>query len=187
MSILYYLKNMGLVMLCLLPFWALVRLVFLKKTGRKTSLGREALLALFVLYLAALARQTVLPRLVWDGEGLALMGWGVGGANYIPFVSIRRYLRLGIASAAGAVNLAGNVAVFVPLGLLPPLLWPRMGQGWPVLLGFGCSCFIELVQPLVGRQRDIDDLILNTLGALLGWLLSLARRRLCPKKETNHE
>ena len=116
MSILYYLKNMGLVMLCLLPFWALVRLVFLKKTGRKTSLGREALLALFALYLAALARQTVLPRLVWDGEGLALMGWGVGGANYIPFVSIRRYLRLGLASAAGAVNLAGNVGGVCPTG-----------------------------------------------------------------------
>ena len=79
------------------------------------------------------------------------------------------------------------MAVFVSLGLLPPLLWPRMGQGWPVLLGFGCSCFIELVQPLVGRQRDIDDLILNTLGALLGWLLSLALTRPRPKKETEHE
>ena len=41
MSILHHLKNMGLVMLCLLPLWALVRLVFLKKTGRKTSSGRE--------------------------------------------------------------------------------------------------------------------------------------------------
>ena len=37
----------------------------------------------------------------------------------------------------------------------------------------GVSIFIELVQPLVGRTRDVDDLILNTLGALLGWLIVL--------------
>lgn len=69
MSILYYLKNMGLVMLCLLPFWALVRLVFLKKTGRKTSLGREVLLALFVLYLPPWPGRRCCPG--WYGTGRA--------------------------------------------------------------------------------------------------------------------
>lgn len=186
-TLLYYLTDMARAMLCLAPLWALGRWLFLRRTGGRTTPGREVLLALFALYLAALAQQTVLPRLVWDGEGLALMGWGGGGANYIPFATIRRYLRLGLTSAVSAVNLVGNVAVFVPLGLLPPLLWPRMGRGWAVLLGFGCSFFIELVQPLVGRQRDIDDLILNTLGALLGWLFSLALKRPRPKKETEHE
>lgn len=109
---------------------------------------------------------------------------GGGGANYnIPFAAIRRYLRL---ERTSAVNLVGNVALVVPLGLLPPLLWPRMGQGRPVRLGFGCSCFIELFQTLVGRQRDIDDLILNTSGALQGRLFSPALRRPRPKKESNH-
>ena len=72
-----------------------------------------------------------------------------------------------------AVNLLGNVAIFLPLGVLPLLLWPRWRKGRAVLLGMGVSIFIELVQPLVGRTRDVDDLILNTLGALLGWLIVL--------------
>lgn len=124
MSILHYLQNMGLVMLCLLPLWALVRLVFLKKTGRKTSPGREALLALFVLYLAALASQTVCPRVLWNEDGLALLFYwdNGGGANYIPFATIRHFLTSGTGAVITAINLAGNVAVFVPLGLLPPLL-----------------------------------------------------------------
>lgn len=189
MSILHYLQNMGLVMLCLLPLWALVRLVFLKKTGRNTSPGREALLALFVLYLAALASQTVCPRVLWNEDGLALLFYwdNGGGANYIPFATIRHFLTSGTGAVTTAINLAGNVAVFVPLGLLPPLLWPKLGRGWTVALGAGCSGLIELVQPLVGRQRDIDDLILNTLGAALGWLLFLALKRLRPGKGNDHE
>ena len=71
-----------------------------------------------------------------------------------------------------------NVVMFAPLGLLAPLLWPRM-RSWRrmALLGLAASTVIELTQLVLwvtlGSHRtvDINDLIANTLGALLGLLV----------------
>lgn len=70
-----------------------------------------------------------------------------------------------------------NVLLFVPLGIFARLLWKRglVGTG---LLGFGCSLLIEVTQltanwgtaPFQYRIFDVDDLITNTSGALLGWV-----------------
>lgn len=63
-----------------------------------------------------------------------------------------------------------NVALFVPLGVFLPILWQRFGV-WhhTVLFGFCTSLFIELLQIFTFRATDINDLITNTLGTLLGW------------------
>ncbi len=70
-----------------------------------------------------------------------------------------------------AVNLAGNIAVFIPVGFF---FGAAFGKGvFPSLaFGAGLSLFIEFFQLLTPRHSDIDDLILNSLGALIGaWLL----------------
>ena len=46
---------------------------------------------------------------------------------------------------------------------------------------FGCSLLIEVVQPVVGRSFDVDDLIFNTLGGVLGFLLFALVRRIFPR------
>lgn len=173
MSIVRYLGNMVVVMLALLPLWALVRWGFLRIRNRVQTADRrhEVLLALFVLYLTALASQTILPRICWADGSLTVQRWNGGAPNYIPFRMIQLMLFRAKNPVYRAVNLLGNVAIFVPIGILPPLLWPRWGRGKAILLGMGISALIELVQPLVGRTRDVDDLILNTMGAALGWLL----------------
>lgn len=175
MSIVRYLAGMAAVMLILLPLWALARLLFLHLQGRRAAADwrHEVLLAVFVLYLAALASQTILPRIGWADGMLTIQRWNGGPPNYKPFYMIRLMLFRAKDPVYRAVNLLGNVAIFLPLGVLPPLLWPRWRKGCAILLGMGVSIFIELVQPLVGRTRDVDDLILNTLGALLGWLIVL--------------
>lgn len=175
MSIVRYLAGMAAVMLILLPLWALARLLFLRRRGRKAAADwrHEVLLAVFVLYLAALASQTILPRIGWADGMLTIQRWNGGPPNYKPFYMIRLMLFRAKDPVYRAVNLLGNVAIFLPLGVLPPLLWPRWRKRCAILLGMGVSIFIELVQPLVGRTRDVDDLILNTLGALLGWLIVL--------------
>lgn len=55
---------------------------------------------------------------------------------------------------------------------------PSPGRGWPLLLAgiLAWSIGIELVQPLVGRSRDIDDFLANSLGALLAVLVALPLR-----------
>lgn len=72
-----------------------------------------------------------------------------------------------------AFNLASNVALFVPLGLLLPEVWPS-ARRWPVALATGAaaSATIEITQWVLPWHRlaDIDDLLLNVLGTGLGWL-----------------
>lgn len=63
-----------------------------------------------------------------------------------------------------------NILLFLPLGLLVPLIWSRLGRFWQVLcLGAGFSLFVELTQLLNIRASDVDDLILNTAGTALGF------------------
>lgn len=70
------------------------------------------------------------------------------------------------------LNLAGNVIGFLPFGFFLPILSRRLRNGFVVTaLGFGLSLLVESIQ-LVFKVGcfDVDDLILNTLGVLLGWL-----------------
>jgi glycopeptide antibiotics resistance protein len=74
-------------------------------------------------------------------------------------------------------EMAFNVAMFVPVGLLAALLIPR--RRWPLALlaGFAFTALIELVQvPEPDRISDPRDLVMNTGGAVLGVLLVLVAR-----------
>ena len=75
--------------------------------------------------------------------------------------------------------------LFIPLGLFPPLLHEKMGRFWKtILLAAGIVTMVELLQMLllVGTC-DIDDLLLNVLGAALGYgLYRLARHQKTPEK-----
>ncbi len=73
-------------------------------------------------------------------------------------------------------NIAGNIIIFIPFGWLLPLVSPFEGQT-PVY-GFILSLLIETTQYIFAMGfSDIDDLILNTLGAFIGyWIYLLARR-----------
>lgn len=65
-----------------------------------------------------------------------------------------------------------NIVMFLPLGFLVPLIWKQMANLVRILeLGLGFSLFIEISQLLNIRSTDVDDLLMNTLGALLGYLL----------------
>src|SRR5690606_23490471 len=77
-----------------------------------------------------------------------------------------------------ALNLVGNMVVFVPVGLLLVLSRVRT-RGWPVLswlIGTAFSASIETAQYAVGRAADIDDVILNSVGVAVGVLLALVMR-----------
>ncbi|MFF2371756.1 VanZ family protein [Agromyces sp. NPDC058110] len=74
-------------------------------------------------------------------------------------------------------EIAFNVAMFVPVGVLAALLLHR--RRWPLALviGFALTTFIELVQlVLPDRVSDPRDLVLNTLGTSLGVVLVMAAR-----------
>ena len=104
--------------------------------------------------------------------------------NSVPFETIRRYIRL-LGSRApvfvrlAVVNLFGNILLFVPLGLLMPAAYPGLGRWWKTMLvTAGAVTAVELTQMLTLLGTcDIDDLILNLLGAAMGYGLFLILRK----------
>ena len=70
-------------------------------------------------------------------------------------------------------NLAGNVAGFIPFGMILPVIWRKTDSFFRIiLLGFEFSLCVEIIQ-LVWKVGSfgVDDLILNTLGSVIGYLL----------------
>jgi glycopeptide antibiotics resistance protein len=71
------------------------------------------------------------------------------------------------------INLVGNLGAFVPIGFLWPIVRNGRTNAWRVTLLSGVvSLLIEMFQFATGQRiADIDDVILNTLSGLLGYLL----------------
>lgn len=110
---------------------------------------------LFTLYLSAVWALVGLPSVSYLRFGLNL--------NLIPFAGIIADLK----------NSVLNVLLFVPMGFLLPLLWTKFHNArQTVLFGLCVSGIIEVLQILTLRATDINDLITNTLGTGIGWLLS---------------
>lgn len=99
--------------------------------------------------------------------------------NARPFDTIKRYLWVLSNSTDlnqrrfAAANLAGNVGLFVPLGIFLPIIFAKMRKFALFMLSALTIIFaVELCQyiSLLG-VCDVDDLLLNTAGAVFGWLI----------------
>lgn len=75
-----------------------------------------------------------------------------------------------------------NVLLFIPLGFLLPILWLRFRKlHWTLLFGLGLSLLIEVLQIFTFRATDINDLMTNTTGTLVGWCLGYPVARFRPQ------
>lgn len=95
--------------------------------------------------------------------------------NLVLFKEINRFInyRKVLGMKAVILNIAGNVAAFVPFGVFLPIFSEESRKLWrAVLYSFELSLLVEVLQ-LVTRvgSFDVDDLLLNTVGGLLGFLL----------------
>ena len=70
-----------------------------------------------------------------------------------------------------------NIIMFIPFGVLLPILFRKYKNGWLCMLtGFICSCSSEIVQHITQTgYLQLDDVVTNTMGTLLGWFIWRAR------------
>jgi glycopeptide antibiotics resistance protein len=89
--------------------------------------------------------------------------------NLIPFVYLLDY----DVRAHMIYNVFGNIMMFVPTGIVLPVLYKRLDNFFKVAgTGLLISLAIEILQlPFADRTSDVDDLILNTLGVVIGYVL----------------
>lgn len=129
----------------------------------RERLGTVFIWAVFALYVAFLLKLLLFSRPPGSEQSL----------NLIPFSTISEYLFSDAASVRRSAigNVVGNIVAFAPLGLYLPLL-RRDARVWAnVLIIASTSIAVEVVQGTLGLgSSDIDDVILNTVGGLVGVL-----------------
>lgn len=166
----------------------------LAERGLVSSGSREAVLALFVAFCGGLAAITLFPGGFWT-LGRYLRGGRLWDGFYtweqvlsslddpeeifVPFREIRRALFGG--HYWQWFLLVGNIVMFLPIGFFPRLLWRHWSWWKSLLAGFCVSVTIETAQLFTARSTDVDDVMLNTFGALLGWLLAWLFERIWPR------
>ena len=103
------------------------------------------------------------------------------GINWVPFRSIMSYFKYYDRSSF-MVNFWGNILMFMPWGFGLVLLWEQKQRICSVIFhSLALTVFIETVQLFIGRSVDVDDLILNFSGSLLGALLYFVLRKMFPQ------
>lgn len=143
--------------------------------SRKIDVVRELLLLLVYVCMIVVVRFTFCPFGKVDGKIQPLLFdpdrmfpfW----LNLKPFIFLFDYPTMQEA----LLNLFGNIAMFIPLGIVWPCVFKKLDSHWKVIAaGVGVSLTIEILQlPFFGRASDIDDLILNSAGFILGYCIYL--------------
>ena len=158
--------------------WILVRGIC-ALMQRKINWKRELQLILVYICLIVVARFTFFPFSKVDGHIQPLIFDAAQAfplrINLIPFVNLMDYPALRDA----LLNLIGNTAMFIPIGVIWPIVYKKLDTHHRVLAaGIGFSLCIEILQlPFFDRVTDIDDLILNSLGFLIGYGLYLLAKK----------
>lgn len=149
---------------------------------------RETAICFCFVYLMGLFALTLTPNGFWNsllrGEAPSFPPAFRGEVNLIPLKQsvalLRYYIRYGLWGTI-LVNFPGNVILFIPLGIFYGLLSGKPKWWKNALLSLGISLFIECFQLFVSRGTDIDDLILNTFGGIVGYGLYYCLWRKIPK------
>ncbi len=137
--------------------------------------NRILLIILLVAYCAVLIEVLVFKDLPPIRIGPLMLNFGgtqEGPPNLIPFRTILPYLHGEKGSIIAGINLIGNIILLVPIGFLVPFIYRNMTWKKSFALAFAAGLIIELMQALLHMGIfDIDDIILNGLGVLIGYWL----------------
>jgi len=150
---------------------------------RKTKLSRTFLFLALTVYIGIVIAITLFPipiNVYYPSSSIRY--------NIIPFNSILTEISQAQRPGFWWVymrGVIGNILMFVPLGLMLPLLSEKMKKPLRAIITILiCSALIELTQLVMGfclgnfyRAFDVDDIILNTVGGVLGYLTFLLGSR----------
>ena len=154
-----------LVISCLVA--TVLRITYLVTNGKKFVLYEELLKLFFIIYILCLF-QIVTAQDV-----------SFGGVNIIPFKEIFRYEP---GTYLFYKNILGNVLLFLPFGFFVGYFIKVKKVSVMLLLTFIVSLSIETIQLSIGRVFDVDDVILNVLGGLIGFILYKVLNKAIPDK-----
>lgn len=107
-------------------------------------------------------------------------------SNFIPFRTILGYLGGEPSWRIAIDNLLGNILLFIPMGIFLPSLFRTITWKGIFAVALGFSVALEISQLFVIGTPDIDDVILNTFGAILGYFVFVAMILMVKKINIKH-
>ena len=147
------------IMAIILAMVIIIRVAYFRNHKKKVSLLNETMLLLFVAYILILFQ-----LVTYENNGF-------NGVNLIPFKEILRYE---FGSKEFTRQVIGNIILFIPFGFFITYYANIKNIGSAFFTTVAASIVIETVQYFIGRSFDIDDIILNVVGGIIGFLLFVA-------------
>lgn len=133
-----------------------LRIAYLITKHKKFLLHKEIIYLLAIIYILCLFHVVTFQDINY------------GESNFVPFKEIFRY---SFGSRKFIRNVLGNIILFIPFGFLSSYLLKNRHLSVVTILTLIASGTIETVQYYIGRVFDIDDIILNLIGGIVGFLI----------------
>lgn len=137
-----------------------IRVSYIRINRERFIFYKEFLNLLFVVY------ALILFQLLTDAEINT-----TGGLNLVPFTEMFRYK---VGTTLFYSNVVGNILIFLPFGYFVSGYVKATKISHILFISAISSLTVELVQLQIGRSFDIDDILLNVIGAVCGFLLYIA-------------
>ena len=166
-------------MLCVVPVLILVRLCIYKLSNKfKINYKREVIMLMFFMFLIGLYSQAITGS-------FSIKNINISKINVVPFkIFIDTYKEVFVNGNINyfLISFLGNIGMFIPIGLLIPVIW-KLKDKTIILIGFLISLSIEISQLFLNRGTDIDDLLFNTFGTIIGLVIY----KIISKKENKYD
>ncbi len=162
-----YIVDAGVTLIILIPvFWGILGRLIAKK---RVTFMRISGLVIFFIYIYALIKVTIFPMMIFKWGSRAYR-YGFG-KQFLANLNVLELLQYTL------IQVLGNIILLLPLSILVAFLWPSKFSAFKpnIVLGLLVTLGIETTQLIMSffylgsRTFDVNDLILNTLGYLLGF------------------
>lgn len=169
--------------------YAVYRCIHIKKQQLSVKWGIEILRWLFVCYLTGLVNLTLVPSNLWS-HIWALIYVGYSGTQIELFNGTFNFTPTIFKIISGELTfgswvktmLVGNFLMFVPMGLFLPFVSTKINGKSILKIAVIIPVAVEIIQPIVGRSFDVDDLILNFIGIVVGYFIAVGIKSLICKR-----
>jgi glycopeptide antibiotics resistance protein len=174
-----YINNIPILLIVItLIIYIPLRFIYRKKHKITKNLSREITFLLLIVYVESILYLTLFPTTSGVSNHVSI--------NLIPFKTINMYINFHHNFTLQVINLLGNIVVFIPIGIFALLLLKRVTFSTVFFIGLSSTLFIEFMQlvlsinGVISRSFDVDDLILNTIGVIIGYVIGIIGRKLFP-------
>ena len=139
----------------------ILRIAYLIKNRQNFIFYKEVFMLFFIVYMMCLFYVVTFQDIDVVKSGY----------NIIPFKEMFRYK---IGSRLFFKNVIGNLLMFIPFGFFTAYILREIKLRWVFIITLIISIAIEIIQTKIGRIFDIDDVILNVVGGVVGFLIYIA-------------